>query len=151
MEDNKVNRRSFLSYIGKGSGLVILLSSIGGIGKMFMPKVSPDPSKQFKIGRADTFTKGQVVSFPDKNVLVRYDDGGLVALSMVCTHLGCIVKEEEGLFKCPCHGSQFLENGKVKQGPAPQALKWFKLSKAADGNLVVDTGKSVPVGQYFSV
>ncbi|MFN3266281.1 MAG: ubiquinol-cytochrome c reductase iron-sulfur subunit [Deinococcales bacterium] len=53
----------------------------------------------------------------------------LVALSTVCTHVGCgvgaPVKNELG---CACHGSVFsLETGAVKQGPANKPLPMFKL------------------------
>jgi len=46
---------------------------------------------------------------------------GLVA---VCTHLGCVVpwNKAENKFMCPCHGSQYNNEGKVVRGPAPLSL-----------------------------
>jgi cytochrome b6-f complex iron-sulfur subunit len=46
------------------------------------------------------------------------------SLSAVCTHLGCVVPWEKNAnkFCCPCHGSQYDENGKVVRGPAPLSL-----------------------------
>ncbi|CAE7194838.1 petC [Symbiodinium natans] len=46
------------------------------------------------------------------------------ALLSVCTHLGCVVPWNKGAnkFCCPCHGSQYDENGKVVRGPAPLSL-----------------------------
>ena len=46
------------------------------------------------------------------------------ALLSVCTHLGCVVpwNKAANKFCCPCHGSQYDENGKVVRGPAPLSL-----------------------------
>ncbi|GLT48116.1 hypothetical protein SLA2020_217570 [Shorea laevis] len=42
----------------------------------------------------------------------------------VCTHLGCVVpwNAAENKFICPCHGSQYNEQGRVVRGPAPLSL-----------------------------
>ncbi|PIZ31619.1 MAG: ubiquinol-cytochrome c reductase iron-sulfur subunit [Alphaproteobacteria bacterium CG_4_10_14_0_8_um_filter_53_9] len=38
----------------------------------------------------------------------------------VCTHLGCVPMKggEYGGWRCPCHGSQFDNSGRVRHGPA---------------------------------
>ena len=58
-------------------------------------------------------------------VLVRRQGGDLVALSAVCTHLGCIVQWEKAKqnFLCPCHGGRFTTEGAVISGPPPTPLK----------------------------
>nr|AAW79307.1 chloroplast cytochrome b6 [Acetabularia acetabulum] len=45
-------------------------------------------------------------------------------INAVCTHLGCVVPwvSAENKFKCPCHGSQYNNQGKVVRGPAPLSL-----------------------------
>jgi cytochrome b6-f complex iron-sulfur subunit len=45
-------------------------------------------------------------------------------LNAVCTHLGCVVpwNASEDKFICPCHGSQYNNEGKVVRGPAPLSL-----------------------------
>ncbi|MQL87168.1 hypothetical protein Taro_019708 [Colocasia esculenta] len=42
----------------------------------------------------------------------------------VCTHLGCVVpwNAAENKFICPCHGSQYNNQGRVVRGPAPLSL-----------------------------
>lgn len=42
-----------------------------------------------------------------------------------CTHLGCALNrnQEEGTWECPCHGSQFSQNGHVLSNPAQKPLK----------------------------
>jgi cytochrome b6-f complex iron-sulfur subunit len=45
-------------------------------------------------------------------------------IRLVCTHLGCTVqwKAEQNQFVCPCHGSQFDNQGRVVKGPAKRSL-----------------------------
>ncbi len=55
----------------------------------------------------------------------RDDDGTLHAVSMRCTHLGCLVRfnEAERTWDCPCHGSRFGIDGDVLEGPATAPLE----------------------------
>lgn len=55
----------------------------------------------------------------------RDDDGGLHAVSAVCTHLGCTVtwNTAETTWDCPCHGSRFTLDGAVLHGPAIKDLE----------------------------
>lgn len=43
----------------------------------------------------------------------------------VCTHLGCVPMGggEFGGWRCPCHGSQFDDSGRVRHGPAGKNLE----------------------------
>jgi glycine/D-amino acid oxidase-like deaminating enzyme/nitrite reductase/ring-hydroxylating ferredoxin subunit len=69
--------------------------------------------------------EGGVVSIGGERAAVyKEDDGTLVSLSPVCTHLGCIVgwNTAEKTWDCPCHGSRFDRHGRVIQGPAVQNL-----------------------------
>eukprot|EP00850_Spirogloea_muscicola_P000957 SM000003S11202 [mRNA] locus=s3:1572486:1573768:+ [translate_table: standard] len=55
------------------------------------------------------------------------ENGGTIAnygINAVCTHLGCVVpwNQAENKFICPCHGSQYNNQGKVVRGPAPLSL-----------------------------
>lgn len=54
----------------------------------------------------------------------RREDGTLVTLSPVCTHLGCHVhfNPAERIWECPCHGSQWDTNGTVLHGPTVENL-----------------------------
>jgi Rieske Fe-S protein len=52
-------------------------------------------------------------------------DGQLHAVSLRCTHLGCLVRfnAAEHSWDCPCHGSRFAPDGAVLEGPAVKALE----------------------------
>ncbi|KAK9843717.1 hypothetical protein WJX81_003528 [Elliptochloris bilobata] len=62
----------------------------------------------------------------DATYLVVNDKGALekFGINAVCTHLGCVVpfNTAENKFMCPCHGSQYNNQGKVVRGPAPLSL-----------------------------
>ncbi|MFQ4145187.1 cytochrome b6-f complex iron-sulfur subunit [Chlorogloeopsis sp. ULAP02] len=59
-------------------------------------------------------------------------------INAVCTHLGCVVpwNAAENKFKCPCHGSQYDETGKVVRGPAPLSLA-LSHATTQDDNIVL--------------
>jgi cytochrome b6-f complex iron-sulfur subunit len=58
-------------------------------------------------------------------------------INAVCTHLGCVVPWNggENKFKCPCHGSQYDETGKVVRGPAPLSLALAHADLTEDGKV----------------
>ena len=62
----------------------------------------------------------------DPTYLIVSEDQGIKSfgLNAVCTHLGCVVpwNASEDKFMCPCHGSQYNNEGKVVRGPAPLSL-----------------------------
>ncbi len=71
------------------------------------------------------------------------DEEGLLAISLVCTHLGCSLQPSGGnrQLVCPCHGSAFAflgrdgrgsELGRVLQGPATRDLDRYRVVQVAD-------------------
>ena len=64
-----------------------------------------------------------------------------MAVSTVCTHLGCTPNWLQGdqKFKCPCHGSGYYINGVNFEGPTPRPLERFAVSvDAVSGYVRVD-------------
>lgn len=68
---------------------------------------------------------------------------GIQAIYQVCTHLGCLIpfQAAENRFICPCHGSTFERTSDYVRGPTARNLDQFPVEIAADGTLIVDTGK----------
>ncbi len=73
--------------------------------------------KDFEPGRIYPFSSG-------KFYLYKFDDGGVIAVSYRCTHLGCTIRFDEGSgsFVCPCHASAFNIKGEVLSPPATRPL-----------------------------
>jgi glycine/D-amino acid oxidase-like deaminating enzyme/nitrite reductase/ring-hydroxylating ferredoxin subunit len=60
-----------------------------------------------------------------KTGVYRDEAGGLHAVSLRCTHLGCLLRfnAAERSWDCPCHGSRFDVDGEVLEGPAVRPLE----------------------------
>ena len=69
--------------------------------------------------------EGKIVKFKDEKMAIYKDeDGGIHALSPICTHVGCEVKwnNAELTWDCPCHGARYSYDGRVLNGPATKNL-----------------------------
>lgn len=103
-------------------------------------------------GPVDRFEPGSVTAFPaGRFYLSRLDDGGFLALSRRCTHLGCTVPwvGEEERFVCPCHASSFDRTGEVLSAPAPRALDLHPV-RIENGVVKIDTGTTVTRASFSS-
>lgn len=149
--DKPVKRRDFLGIAAFGSFLIASATACFGIARLFLPKVSPEPSKRFAIGEPQSFLLNEVKVPAGRSVFVFHDKNGFYAISAKCTHLGCIVNHGPNGFSCPCHGSRFASDGQVVSGSASKALDWYAISLAPNGQLVVDEGKTVKTGTFFNV
>lgn len=146
------DRRSFLGRLWLALGLATA-AELGWIGFCFFrprPKVRAAAQKWIVAGSVDLFPPGSVTPFPQgKFYLARLPDGGFLALSKTCTHLGCSLPwdEKKQEFVCPCHGSAFDIRGEVKQPPAPRALDLFPVS--IENNVVrIDAGRPLRRGTF---
>lgn len=151
LDGDPIARRDFLGLAGLWTTAVAILGSLLGMMRLPMPSVLPEASTRFRLGKPDDFPPGTSKVIAGHNVLVVSGKRGVAALSLVCTHLGCIVSKTEGGFSCPCHGSVFDTDGRITAGPAPRGLRWLQVSKGVDGRLVVNAGREVEPGTYFSV
>jgi cytochrome b6-f complex iron-sulfur subunit len=147
MTENKVSRRDFLNIVWGAAGAVAI-AELGLTGLRFL---SPRTTEGefggiFNLGSPDQFPPGSVTPVETgRFYLVRLKDGGLLSIYRRCTHLGCAVPYDQGTgqFICPCHGSAFTADGDVLNAPAPRPLDLFELSINQDGEIAVDTGKTI--------
>ena len=73
---------------------------------------------------------------------------GLLALWHKCPHLGCTVPwrsgftydNDQGWYRCPCHGSTYTKSGIRVFGPAPRSMTTMKVDVDSAGNITVQTG-----------
>lgn len=143
--ESSTTRRTFLSWLWAALGLVALVELVM-VGLVFF-KRSNSKAKDKKetamitCGLVDSFLPGSVTAYVrGRFYLVRLADGGFLAVSRRCTHLGCTVPwvEEDSRFTCPCHASAFDMTGSVINAPAPRALDIYPLSIEND-TVFVDT------------
>ena len=81
----------------------------------------------------------------EEKVFVRWERvnknvGRWIVLSALCTHLKCVIEyaDSEGIFQCPCHGSQFDLEGAVINRPAKKPLTdYSELVEERDGKLIL--------------
>ena len=141
------SRRNFFNLIWGFLGLAALAELVWVAVSFLRPTGQRiDDSRASTVVRAgavESFPAGTVTAFQKGEFyLVRLEDGGRLALSCKCTHLGCTVPwvEKEKKFLCPCHASAFEITGNVISAPAPRALDMFPIT--IENNVVkVDTGR----------
>ena len=151
LDPKPIPRRDFLGLAGLWSAAIAIFGSVVGMAQLPKPRVLPEASGTVKVGPATAYPSGTVKVFADQRIRVISTSSGVAAISLICTHLGCVVSESADGFNCPCHGSKFDHDGHVLGGPAPRSLHWLPISRAADGSLLVDTKGDVPPGTYYEV
>jgi cytochrome b6-f complex iron-sulfur subunit len=150
LDPEPVPRRDFLGLLSLWSMATTLVFATVGIARMPKAAVLPSPSKKFRVTIPETLPAGEAFVPPGRATALFRDQDGVYAISIVCTHLGCIVKPTANGFECPCHGSGFARDGAVVRGPAPQPLSWIKVTADAS-TVIVDEGATVPAGTKVRV
>ena len=142
-------RRSLLSGLWLALSGLALAEVAWLVGSFLKPLKPTDPPDQSALiidaGPADRFVPGSVTAFPQgRFYLACLEDGGFLALSRRCTHLGCTVPWDaaKAQFACPCHASVFDIRGDVIQSPAPRALDRFVVS-IENNRVMVDTARPI--------
>jgi cytochrome b6-f complex iron-sulfur subunit len=147
-ESEKTGRKEFLTKVWRILGFLALAELTVFFLSMLRPgrkdgKNSPAVLKI--IGNVDDFKLNSVTTDRiNKILLVRTEDGGFLALSLICSHLGCSVLWDDFKvqFICPCHSSAFDKFGNVMNSPAPRPLDYFPVTIEA-GKVSVDLSRKL--------
>lgn len=126
-EDDSVARREFTKFLVLTSGAFVAGQCWIALSSQFRSSGSW-PEK--RIATAQDIAPGQIVEFayPTDDhhcLLVRMDDGKLVAYGQECSHLACAVipRPAHGDLHCPCHNGYFdLRDGRPTAGPPRRPL-----------------------------
>jgi len=149
MQQPEMDRRTFLTALGLGGvGFSALIAAVGNL-LYLKPAVDYGPPTVIRAGKPDEYKEGIKEVMEDQRVVIVRDKRGFAAISITCTHLGCTVRTSDAGFECPCHGSQYDNDGFVTGGPAPRPLDWYQVSIAPNGELEIDKSVNVPPGTYF--
>jgi cytochrome b6-f complex iron-sulfur subunit len=132
--ETEPTRRSFLNILWLILGGVALAEFVAVTFAFLRPRKlkarGEGADSIITAGAVERFAPNSVTAFVrGKFYLARLEDGGFLALSRTCTHLGCSVPwvEKEMKFACPCHGSAFDITGNVIAAPAPRALDIYPI------------------------
>lgn len=121
-----------IPYIGRYSpltdGLYVCtgFNKWGMTGSMVGATILTDELLENKNDYAEVFSPRRTVFRKKLFVNILESTANLLRIkSPRCTHLGCALQwnKEEHTFDCPCHGSRYLRNGEVINGPAIKNLK----------------------------
>lgn len=144
--DRTTSRRSFLTKLWLALGGLAVVEFVIAAGDFLRPhggRPAANGGGVVVAGPIARFAPDSVSAFPKgKFYLVRLENGGFLAISRECTHLGCTVpwNNYDHLFVCPCHASTFDITGDVLSPPAPRALDLHPV-RIENGIVKVDTGK----------
>jgi quinol---cytochrome c reductase iron-sulfur subunit, bacillus type len=155
-EEKNINRRDFLGIatfgiaglIGLGLGIPAIIYLIGpslrksdilnwlSLGPA--SKVELDSPTLYKISVEQQ--TGWISNVEEKSFYVFTENGrDYVALSNICTHLGCRVRwiEDRQEYVCPCHNGVFDKEGNVVSGPPPRPLDRFEVKVVNDQLMIL--------------
>lgn len=153
--DQEVTRRKFLiTSVGAMSGAMAAAVAVPAIFYVAGPVKEQGSSDEWiRLGSASSVETGSktlmkatverragyLTTTEELSVFVSTDNGtDFLALSNICTHLGCRVRwvEEQDGFFCPCHNAVFGPDGSVLEGPPPRPLDRFD-TKVEDGQIFI--------------
>ena len=124
METVRQTRRRFIAT------LIALPLAAAGIWRFLSPRRVTKPAL-LRVALSALPVGGALVYRQQRIALLREGEQ-VIALSLVCTHLGCTVSvTPEGMI-CPCHGSRFDRSGQVLSGPAQRPLDRFAVERSGD-------------------
>ena len=135
----EIDRRAFLELLG---GTLALAAS--GCAAVVVTRVTPSngavrlPIRNYpQLALPGGYLKVQPDGMPTPIYVMAMEESRYVALSPICTHLGCTVGIEGARLVCPCHGSTYDRTGRVLRGPAERSLGQFPTALTTDGELVI--------------
>ncbi|MEO6437332.1 MAG: Rieske 2Fe-2S domain-containing protein, partial [Tepidisphaeraceae bacterium] len=145
----KSSRRSFnLALVVAWGALAAVTATFGAMFQDFFgPKVLKEPKKVYRVGKLEEFgNPGVYEQYKPSEIWVvnlQPNENKVIALSTICTHLGCIPAWLAGdqKFKCPCHGSGYYITGVNFEGPTPRPLERYAVFIDPDGYIMVDKSK----------
>ena len=122
-----MKRRRFLQIILAFLASITLLSFVYSLLKFLAALPARTAEANKLIIRKNEVPSGDakdIIYRDSPAVIINRSDKGFIALSRVCTHLGCLVEYDRGKQRliCPCHAGNFDLEGNVLSGPPPKSL-----------------------------
>jgi menaquinol-cytochrome c reductase iron-sulfur subunit len=150
-EPSELSRRNFMQTAIWGiGGLIGIVFGVSAVAYVVGPSLKKQqtetwmrlgPTSKVELGIPTLFTftiqtqTGWIENTDEISVYVLSTDGRTyIAMSNICTHLGCRVRwiAEQDQFFCPCHNGVFDISGNVVAGPPPRPLDRYDVKVEND-------------------
>ena len=157
-EKDQLSRRNFLGLATTAiGGLIGLAMTVPALAYIIGPAlqrgktedwVRLGPTSKVELGTPTLFKTtverqiGWIKNQDEISVYILTGNGrDYIALSNICTHLGCRVRwiADQQQFFCPCHNGVFDQEGNVLSGPPPRQLDRFTV-KVENSEMFVQLG-----------
>ena len=136
-----MNRRRFLKMILAFLGSITFFSFVFSFLK-YLTAIPARATAASKITiRENEIASGDARTIVYQNspaIIINRPDKGFIALSLICTHLGCVVEFNKSSQKlvCPCHAGMYDLEGNVISGPPPKPLTALPLKIEGDSIII---------------
>lgn len=125
--EGKVTRRGFLNrLIGLAGGIFAVMFAYPLI-KFIWPLQEKTWGEALALPLDSVPQNGyKITDYRSGKIIIVRTGKKVVALSAICTHMGCMVTyDKDGFILCPCHAGKFDLNGNVISGPPPRPLNEY--------------------------
>jgi nitrite reductase/ring-hydroxylating ferredoxin subunit len=139
-KDDQLSRRTFLRRVVKGLLAGSALLGLGALVRYLGYQPDGSPREIFDLGPAEDYPLGTSRIYSPAQAVIVHAEHSIRALSLVCPHLGCVVNMTGAGFECPCHGSRFMPDGSLRNGPASRSLVTLRVEINSAGHLILYTG-----------
>ena len=134
---NKLTRRDFLRVAIRSLLAASGLLGLGMLSRFLGYQENQAPENDIDLGPVENFPPGSETRLEDPPAMLLHTKSGFIALSLVCTHLGCTLEQDGDGYACPCHGSRFSAEGEVRHGPAARRLETLRVEVNEAGHVIL--------------
>jgi len=131
-----MERRQILKASLAFLGTTTLISFVYPASKFLIPPKSRSGETTLVLNKEDIppGAAKEIIYNETPVIIINRQGSGFIALSRICTHLGCLVGYDRFNSKlvCPCHAGEFDLEGNVLSGPATKPLLRFPLTITSD-------------------
>jgi cytochrome b6-f complex iron-sulfur subunit len=137
---NAMNRRGLLKSLLGILSTTLLVSFVYPLIRFLAPPKEEAEGKKIIIKKSEipAGSAKDIVVNGIPSIVINTPDKGFIALSKVCTHLGCLVQYDKikGRLICPCHAGVYTLEGKVVSGPPPKPLQKFPVKGSGEDIII---------------
>ena len=148
------DRRNFFRIIASAGAGLVGAPLLTACGAQSAGGGQSEAQGALDAGNVSDLALGDPRTLAEPVVVIR-DDGGVYAMTAICTHAQCDMTQSGSIssagLHCSCHGSSFDLQGNVTNGPARTPLAHFAVDVDAAGEITVQAGEVVPADRRLDV